>query len=91
VFGFSASPYHFRLLWGAVEIHSVSLFQSFVMDFCAGLIEVVCVHALVPLGVALRVIRESLCESTDFGENDPTGSPLTFRSALSGPYRLQYW
>ncbi len=44
--------------------------KSFVLDFCAGLIEIVRIHALVPLGVTLSVsISKPFSESTDFGED----------------------
>jgi hypothetical protein len=68
VFRFSASPNDFLLCRRAIKIYPVSLLQSFLWDFCTGLVEVVRVHALVPLRVALCVVSQPFREPADFRE-----------------------
>ncbi len=47
--GFSPSPNYFVLRGRPVKVYPVSRLQSFIQDFRAGLVEVVRIHALVPL------------------------------------------
>jgi len=54
MFGFATPSSNFLLSGRLVEVDPVSWVESFLINLGTGLVEIVSVHALVPLGLALR-------------------------------------
>jgi hypothetical protein len=83
MFCFSTSSDDLVLRGGTIKVNLISFLQSFVLNFCAGLVKVMSVHSLVPLRVTLRIIRKPLASLQTLGKID--ASQVLSGSCISVP------